>query len=226
MQSSSVAFGLSKSSFQFSLSSVSEMLSGALSSSLSTGWMLILQIRRTFIIWVRPPGRSFADKAGGKGDLSDSLNAAAPSCWKGDQEALTISSVSEIYPTAVIGLFRGQDSFCIAHKFWLPCHISKKLWTLPTLRNILSSASFFISESFSEFVVTNSVLLPAKILLSARANCVTMTVSRRVSPVIFDCLQLITSCPRDKLDSTPTPCGMIENKSRATLDWSAYFEHV
>ena len=50
-------------------------------------------------------GRSFADKAGGKGDLSDSLNAAAPSCWESDQDALMISSVSEMYPTAVICLF-------------------------------------------------------------------------------------------------------------------------
>jgi len=91
VQSSSVSFGLSKSPFQLSQSSVSEMLSGALSSSLSTGWRLILLIRRTFKMWVRPAGRSFAYKGGGKGDLSDNLNAAAPSCWKSDQDALTIS---------------------------------------------------------------------------------------------------------------------------------------
>jgi len=83
-QSSSLSFGLSKSPFQLSQLSVSEMLSGALSLSLSTGWWLILQIRRTFTSWVRPPGRSFADKGGGKGVLSDNLNAAAPSCWKSD----------------------------------------------------------------------------------------------------------------------------------------------
>jgi len=71
VQSSWLSFGLSKSPFQFSQSSVSEMLSGALSSSLSTGWWVILRIWRTFKIWGCPPGRSFPDKACGKGDLSD-----------------------------------------------------------------------------------------------------------------------------------------------------------
>jgi len=104
-QSSSLSIGLSKWPFHCSQSSVSEILSGALSSSLWTGWRLILRIRRTFKIWVRPPGRSFADKGGGKGDLSDTLNAAAPSWWNSDQDALRISSVSEMYPTAVICLF-------------------------------------------------------------------------------------------------------------------------
>jgi len=223
-QSSSLSFGLSKSPFQLSQSAVSEMLSGALSGSLSTGWWLILQIRRTFKIWVLPPGRSFADKAGGKGDLSDNLNAAAPSCWKSDQDALTISSVSEIYSTAVICLFGARDSFWVACSFWLPCHISKQSWTLAILCNFLSSASFFISESFSVFVVSNSGSVPPKIPLLARANCLTRTFLRRVSPVVFDCLQPITSRPREKLASTPTPCGMVENMSRATLQRSAYFE--
>jgi len=109
-----LSFGLSNSPFQFSQSSVSEMLSGALSSSLLTGWCLILRTQRTFKIWVCPPGRSFANKAGGKGDLSDNLNAAAPSCCKSDQDALTISSVSEMYPTAVICLFWARNSFCVA----------------------------------------------------------------------------------------------------------------
>jgi len=93
-QSSSLSFGFSKSPFLFSQSSVSEMLSCVLSLSLSTGWRLIIQIRQTFSIWVHPPGRSFASKAGGKGNLSDNLNAAAPSCWKSDQDVLTISSMS------------------------------------------------------------------------------------------------------------------------------------
>jgi hypothetical protein len=80
-QSSSQSFRLSKSPFQFSQASVSEMLSGTLSSSLSTGWQLILWAQQIFNIWVRHPGRSFAEKCGGKGDLSDNLNAAATSCW-------------------------------------------------------------------------------------------------------------------------------------------------
>jgi hypothetical protein len=65
--------------FQFSQFSVSEMLAGELSSSLSAGWRLIRLIRRKFNTSVRPQGRSFADKAGGTGDFSDNLNAAAPS---------------------------------------------------------------------------------------------------------------------------------------------------
>ena len=95
-QSSSLSFGLSKSPFQLSQFFVTEMLSGELSSSLLAGWRSIRLIRQTFYSWVRPPGRSFAVKAGGTGDFSEILNAAAPSWWKFDQDALTISSVSEM----------------------------------------------------------------------------------------------------------------------------------
>jgi hypothetical protein len=59
---------------------VSEMLSGVLSSLLSTWWRLIVRIWHTFTIWVHPPGSSFAGNGGGKEDLSDNLNAAPPSC--------------------------------------------------------------------------------------------------------------------------------------------------
>jgi len=117
-QSSSLSVGVSRSQFQCSQFAVSEMLSGARSSSLSTGWRLILKIRQTFKIWVCPPGRSCADKADGKGDHSDDLNAAVPSCWESNQESLTISSVSEMDPTALICVCRGRDSFCLASRFW------------------------------------------------------------------------------------------------------------
>jgi len=183
-----VSFGLSKSPFQLSQLSVSEMLSDALSSSLSTGWWLILRIRRTLNIWVRPPGTSFADKGGGKGDLSDNLNIAAPSCSKSDHNVLTISPVSEMYHMAVPCLCWAWDSSWVARKFWLPCHISKKLWTLAILCNFLSSASVFFSESFSVFVLSNDGSAPAKIPWLAQANFLTTTFSRRVSPVVFDCL--------------------------------------
>jgi len=125
-QSSSLSFGLSKSPFQWNLSSVAGMLSGALSSSLSTGWPLIVRIWRTFNNWVHPPGTSFAEKGGGKGDYSDNLNAATPLCWKCNHNALTISSVSEMSPMVVIRLICAWDSFWVAHRFWLPCHISNK----------------------------------------------------------------------------------------------------
>ena len=102
LQSSSLSFGISKAPFQLSQCSVSEMLSGTLSSSLSTGGRLILQIRLTFNTWVRPAGRFFPDNGGGRGDHSDNFNAAAPSCWKSDHNPLTVSWVSEMYPTASV----------------------------------------------------------------------------------------------------------------------------
>ena len=131
-----------------------------------------------------------------------------------------------MYPTAVVCLFWAQDSFWVACRFWLPCHICKKLWTLAILCNLLSSASFFISESFSVFVVSNSASGPAKILSLTQEECLTTTFSRRVSPVVFDCLQPITSWPGEKLVSTPPPCGMTENMSCATLERFAYFECI
>jgi hypothetical protein len=48
---------------------------------------------------------SFADTAGGAGDFSDNLNAAAPSSRMFDQNALTITLASEMYPIAVIYVF-------------------------------------------------------------------------------------------------------------------------
>ena len=225
-QYSLVSFGLSKLPFLLSQSSVSEMFSGALSSSLSTGWRLIHQIWRTSNIWVRPPGRFFGDTAGGKGDLSDNINAAAPSCWTSDQDALMISSVSKTYPTAVICFFWAWDSFWVARRFWLSCHISRQSSTLPILCNFLSSTSFFISESFCMFVVSNFGSGPAKIPLLAQENCLISTFLQRVSPVVFDCLQLIPSQQRERLVSTPKLWCMIENILRSTLERSAYFEWV
>jgi hypothetical protein len=97
---------------------------------------------------------------------------------------------------------------------------------LAILCNFLSSDSFFISESFSGFLVSNLGSVPAKIPLVAWVNFLTTTIWWRISPVVFDYLQLITSRPREKLASTPTPCGMLENMSRTTLERSAYFYWV
>jgi len=157
-QLSSLAIGLCRWQFQLSQFSESKMFSGVLSSSLSTSWLFILLIWRTLNIWVRPPGRSFADKAGGKGDPSHNLNAATPSCWKNDLDALMISSISEMYPMAAICLFWTQDSFRVARKYWLHRHIWKRLWILAILCNFHSSVSFFFSKSFSVFVVSNAGL--------------------------------------------------------------------
>jgi len=128
-QLSSLSVGISRLPIQFSQLSVSVIHWGVLSSSLWTGWRSIHLSWWTFNIQVRPAGWSFGDEAGGQGDLSDHLNAAAPSCWRSDQDALVISSVTEIYPTAVICLFREWDFFCVAGRLWLPCSICKKSWT-------------------------------------------------------------------------------------------------
>ena len=194
------------------------------SSSLSARWRLIGLIRRTFNTRVCPPGSFFEDKAGGTGDFFDNFNAAAPSCWKCDHDALTISSVSEMYPTAVICSFWPWDSFCVAHRFRLPSHISKMLWTLAIWCNFFCSASLFISTLLSVLVGFNSGSSSASNPLLARVNWLTMTFSRRVSPVVFDYLHPITSRPREQLASTPAPRHMIENISRPTLERSVYFE--
>jgi len=223
-QLSSLSIGLTKWIFQFGLLSMSEMLSSVLTSSVSTGWWWILLIRRTVIIWVRPPGRPFADKAGGKGDLSDNVKAATPSCWKSNLDALMISSVSEMHPMAVLCFLWVWDSSCIATRFWPPCHISKMSWTLAILVNCLASASLFISKSFAVFSVFNTGSSPPNIPLLARSTCLTRTLSHRASPVVFDCLQLIISRARQIPASTVTPCGIIENMSHATLERSVYIE--
>jgi len=81
-QLSLLSYGVSKLPFQFRQFSCSQMLSGALYLSFPTEWQSILLIQRIFNTSVCPTERSFADKVGGKGDLSNTLNAATPSSWK------------------------------------------------------------------------------------------------------------------------------------------------
>jgi len=202
------------------------MLSGVLSSSLSAGWRSIGLIWWTFNIWVRPPGRFFADKAGSTGNFSDNLNAAAPSWWKSDQDALTISSVSDMYSPADICVFWAQDSWFVARRVWQPCHISKMSWNLAIQCNFFCSAFFFISMSLSVLLGFKTGSLAASNLWLAQANCLTTSFSRRVRPVVFDYLHPITSRPRENLTSTSTLWGMIEIMSRITLEISANFECV
>jgi hypothetical protein len=57
-----------------------EMLAGAQYSLLSDGGPSILWNLAKFKTGVYLPGRSFADNAGAKGDLSDNINAAAELC--------------------------------------------------------------------------------------------------------------------------------------------------
>jgi len=130
-QLSSLSFGLSKSWFQLRKFSVSEILCSAQSSSPLSGWRLILLIWQTFNISFCSAGMSFPGKVGGKDDLSDYLKTAALSCYKYDQDVLIVSSVSEMYLTAVICLFWPPDSFCATHRFSLACHICKRRRSWP-----------------------------------------------------------------------------------------------
>jgi hypothetical protein len=100
------------------------------------------------------------------------------------------------------------------------------LLTLDFLCDLLYTACFIISESFSEFIVSSSELAPANIPFSARANSLTVIPPRKVLIVAFDYLLLTPSQPWEKLASTPTPCGVLEDMWRATLERSADFEYV
>jgi len=202
------------------------MLLGALSSTLLTGWRSLLLVWRPFDSWVHPPASSCADKAVGNCDHSDNSNAAAPSSWKRDQDAMRLSSVSEMFPTAVIYVFRADDSLGVVCRFWLPCHISKKSWTLAILCNLLVSASRFNSKSLSVSNLSNLWSSPANIPSLVQAYCLTTTFSWRVSAVVFDCLLPTTSRSREKLPSTPITSGMMDNMSRATFERSAYVARV
>jgi len=124
---------------------------------------------------------------------------------------------------AVICLFWGWDSFHVAHRFWLPCNIFKKSWALAILCNCLSCASLFISKSFAVSVVSNAGLSTPNIRLLIPANFLTGTLLQRVLRLVFHCLEPISSRPREKLVSTATPCGMIQNMSHSTLERSAYY---
>jgi len=137
-----------------------------------------------------------------------------------------ISSVSEMYPMAVLWMVWGQHSLGVVRRFWLPCHSSKQLWTLAILYNIICSASLFISKSSLVFVKSTPGSSHTNNPLFAWVNCPTMTFSQRVSPVVSDCFQPITSHPRQKLVSTLRPYGMIENMLRDTLERSANFGWV
>jgi hypothetical protein len=110
--------------------------------------------------------------------------------------------------------------FCVAGKFWLHGHISKQSWALASLRNVICSASLYISKLSSAFVVSNTGSLPADHLLLSQANYLTTTFLRTVLPEDVDCLQLITSRRGDQLASTPKQFGMTENMLRAMLEKS------
>jgi hypothetical protein len=155
-QSSSLLFWLFKFPFQSSQLLVSEMLSSTLSWSLLTRRWSSCVIQWILNTWVRTPGRSSVDNTDGTSDLSDNWNAATPSWWKFDQVILTISSWSEMYPTAVISLFPVRVSVCIACRVGLPYQISNKSWTLAMMCNFFCCSSLFIFKSLSRFVVSNA----------------------------------------------------------------------
>jgi len=154
------------------------------------------------------------------------MNAATQPCWKFNHDAIMSSTVSETWPIAVNSLFWARDSFCVACRLWLPCHISKMSWTLTMVCNCVSTTSRFDCQSFSDFIVCSGGLSPVNISLFTSANYLSILVSARVSPVVFDCLQPLMSCQREKLASTPTPCGMGGHMLCPTLEWLVYFKCI
>jgi hypothetical protein len=83
-----------------------------------------------------------------------------------------------------------------------------------------------ISKSFSVSAVSNVAQSPINILVLSQAQCQTMTFSLSIWRVDLDCLQPITSRPRQTLASARTLWGIIENMSHATLERSVYFQCV
>jgi len=131
-----------------------------------------------------------------------------------------------MYRMVVMCMLSARASFCVACRFWLPCHISKKLWTLAILCHFICSASRFIFMSLPVFIIANAGSSPANHQVLAWGNCRTTTFLRCVSPVVLDYLQPIKSRPREKLASTLTPCGMIEIMLHATFGRLVYVECV
>lgn len=76
----------------------------------------------------------------------------------------------------------------------------------------------------SVFIICNAGWSLANIPLLAWASSLTLTFSGKVPPVVFNCLQLITSPWSKTLASTPTAAGMIESMLHSTLQWEVCFE--
>jgi len=180
-------------------------------------------IWQTCITWVRHPGKCVADKAGGKGDGSDNVNAGRSSCSMFDLDSMPLSSVFEMCATAAINWFSAPDSFWVEWKIWQPSYIFNMSWTLPILFNFLFSTSLLISKSFSDFVLLKDASSPASILWLREAYCLAMTCLWWVLPVVFDYHHRIIPCQGDILASTPKPCGMIVDVLCATLERSVHF---
>lgn len=129
-----------------------------------------------------------------------------------------ISSVPYMDSMAVVTWNWPQDSFSVAHRFWLLCHISIQLLTLAMLCNFLSAATLFISKWFSVFVISTAGLLHANNLLVLRASSLWMNMSYMFSPVVFDSLQLKSSHRRETMAFTLTQCCRVENLLRSTVE--------
>jgi len=137
-----------------------------------------------------------------------------------------ISSISEMYYMAAICLCWAQDSCCVAHRVWLPGHNSTMLCTMAILCTLLSSTILVIPKSFSVFLLFNTGLAAANIPLLPHRNCHSGTILLHVSPVVFDYLQPITSCLRERMASTQILCGRMKTGLCATLERSVYTAYV
>jgi len=114
---------------------------------LDDGWFV--SWGRQFIIEFILLGGSLQTQLVAKEIFMRNFNAAPPTCWKSDQDFLTIPSGSEMCPPAVIWKSWTRDFFWVACCISLPCHISTRSWTLAILCNVRSSACFFISVGCS-----------------------------------------------------------------------------
>lgn len=87
----------------------------------------------------------------------------------------------------------------------------------------------YLSLHFQVFIsifVSNPGSSPCNNPLLVSAYCHTTTFLQRVLPAVCDCLQPITSCPRNELPTTLKVCSIIGITSCATLQRSAYFECI
>jgi hypothetical protein len=85
-----------------------------------------------------------------------------------------ISSISEMYWTAVTCYLWMLDSCCIACRLCLSCKITNMLWTLAILCNVCASTSLCIPKLIAVFVRVDTMILQPNALVLAWARLATI----------------------------------------------------
>jgi hypothetical protein len=99
------------------------------------------------------------------------------------------------------------------------------MWsTVAILCNFLSSTSLISAKSFLVCIVSNDRPSHANITIFPWANCLTMTLLQCYTPVVFECVQSLTSHMRDTLAYTLSRYCTSENPSHATFERFSYLE--